>query len=69
MKSATYSILFLFGLLCSLESFATETEPNDTKAQANSLTLNNSNTGTIGTATDVDWCGTTKNQTVVKVRK
>src|SRR5882672_5789261 len=55
MKSLIYSFLFLFGLLLSLQSFATETEPNDTKAQANSITLNNSNTGTIGTATDVDW--------------
>src|SRR6478609_7694949 len=35
--------------------FAAETEPNDTRSQATTLTLNASNTGSIGTPTDVDW--------------
>lgn len=45
-------------LLCSLlfsAAFATETESNDTKAQANVLTLNGSNTGAINPAGDQDW--------------
>src|SRR4051794_25776910 len=41
--------------MVSFAAFSTETEPNDTKSQANTLTLNGSNTGAIGTATDVDW--------------
>ena len=40
---------------------AAETEPNNTKAQASVLTLNGSNTGKIGTSTDVDWYKVTTN--------
>ena len=40
---------------------ANETEPNNTKAQANTLALNGNNSGTIGTATDVDWYKVTTN--------
>src|SRR3982750_3295950 len=44
-------------LFCTLwaAGYAAETEPNDTRAQATKLNLNSSNTGAIGTATDVDW--------------
>lgn len=46
-------------LLCSLLLYgtakATETEPNDTKAQANTLILNGSNSGKINTGGDQDW--------------
>jgi hypothetical protein len=34
---------------------ATESEPNNTKAQANTLTLNGSNSGAISPAADQDW--------------
>src|SRR6185295_5839004 len=48
----------LASILCCMIWFAaysTESEPNDTKPQANTLALNGSNSGAIGTATDVDW--------------
>ena len=49
----------LASILCCMIWFAaysTESEPNDTKVQANTLTLNGSNTGVISPATtDVDW--------------
>ena len=48
------SLLLLTGIL-HITAIANETEPNNTKAQANTLTLNGSNTGAIGTSTDVDW--------------
>ena len=38
-----------------LTAKATETEPNNTKATANTLTLNSSNSGAIGAAADEDW--------------
>src|SRR5690349_18498124 len=49
--------LLLTVLCCTVwfAAFSAESEPNDTKSQANTLTLNGSNTGVIGTATDVDW--------------
>ncbi len=57
--------LLLFTLLCCGFIYntakANETEPNDTKAQANTLALNGSNAGTIGSATDVDWYKVTTN--------
>ena len=40
---------------------AAETEPNNTKAQANTLALNGNNTGAIGTTTDIDWWKITTN--------
>ncbi len=45
-------ITFIALLLCNLiwsTAKANENEPNDTKAQANTLQLNGSNSGTIGT--------------------
>ena len=48
-------VLFLFG-----SSYA-ETEPNNTRAQANTLTLNGSTSGAISPTTDVDWFKVTTN--------
>ncbi|HRI19635.1 MAG TPA: pre-peptidase C-terminal domain-containing protein [Panacibacter sp.] len=48
----------LFGSLMWNTAKATETEPNNTKATANVLTLNGSNTGAI-TAADEDWWSVT----------
>jgi hypothetical protein len=48
----------LFTLLCYgfiYTAKANETEPNDTKAQANTLALNGNNSGKIGTTGDQDW--------------
>jgi hypothetical protein len=42
-------------------SMAAESEPNDTKAQANTLALSGSNSGAIGSATDIDWWKVTTN--------
>ncbi len=55
MKHKILPILLLFSVLICIKAKANETEPNDTKAQANTLALNGNNTGSIGTATDVDW--------------
>ncbi|MGB3074502.1 MAG: T9SS type A sorting domain-containing protein, partial [Chitinophagales bacterium] len=51
------SLLALLTLLIFTSGWlhAAETESNDTRNTANKLLLNNSNTGAIGTATDVDW--------------
>lgn len=55
-------LLFLFVFSSLLyKATAAETEPNDTKAQANVLALNGNNTGAIGTTTDVDWWRITTN--------
>ncbi len=55
-------------LLCLLSSFlfygnakANESEPNDTRAQANTLALNGSNSGKIDPAGDQDWWKVTTN--------
>jgi Secretion system C-terminal sorting domain len=49
-------LLSLIGsLLLYVNSYAAETEPNNTVAQANILTLNGSNTGKITTAGDIDF--------------
>ncbi len=47
----------LLTLLCLVwqVTFANESEPNDTKAQANTLALNGSNNGKINPAGDQDW--------------
>ncbi len=55
MKHKILPVLLLFSALICNQAKANETEPNDTKAQANTLALNGNNTGSIGTATDVDW--------------
>lgn len=54
----------LMSIICSMlwfAAFGTETEPNDTKAQANKLTLNGSNSGAITPGGDVDWWKITTN--------
>ena len=61
MKQKILLILLLCSSLIYSKAKANETEPNNTKAQANTLTLNGSNSGTIGTATDVDWYKVTTN--------
>src|ERR1043165_7237933 len=48
-------LLTVVAFMIWFAAYSTESEPNDTKAQANTLALNGSNTGAIGTATDVDW--------------
>lgn len=53
MKKFTL-LLFMVLLLGTKVLKAAETEPNNTKAQANTLALNGSNTGAI-TANDEDW--------------
>ncbi len=54
MKQKILLLLLLAGIFFSAAK-ANESEPNDTRAQANVLPLNGNNTGAIGTATDVDW--------------
>ncbi|MBX7109855.1 MAG: T9SS type A sorting domain-containing protein [Chitinophagales bacterium] len=53
MKS-TITLLSILSCVLWFSAYA-ETEPNDTKAQANKLTLNSSNSGAIGSSSDVDW--------------
>ncbi len=52
---------FLLGLLIFGNTYATETEPNNTPAQANVLPLNGSNSGIINPAGDVDFYKVTTN--------
>ena len=54
-------LLSLFSVLMLANTYAAETEPNNTKAQANTLALNGSNTGAIGVAGDEDWWKVTAN--------
>ena len=62
MKSKVLLLAFLsfFVLLFNVAN-AAETEPNNTPAQANVLTLNGSNTGSLPSNTDVDWYKITTN--------
>ncbi|MFZ1800129.1 MAG: T9SS type A sorting domain-containing protein [Chitinophagaceae bacterium] len=57
----TKILLFLLCGFIFQNSFANETEPNDTRDQANTLALNGSNTGAINVAGDVDWWKVTTN--------
>src|SRR5450432_2838011 len=51
-----YALLSILCLLLGNLAFATtEHEPNNTPAQANTLTLNGSITGSINPAGDIDW--------------
>ncbi len=57
-----FLLIFLCAALCGrMSARAAETEPNDTKAQANVLALNGSNNGKINPAADVDWWKVTTN--------
>ncbi|HEX5155262.1 MAG TPA: pre-peptidase C-terminal domain-containing protein [Parafilimonas sp.] len=55
MKKRILLIAFLSVLCAWSVANAAESEPNDTKAQANTLALNGNNSGAIGTSTDQDW--------------
>src|SRR6476620_10087749 len=48
-------LLALVLLLAVSNTYAAETEPNNTKAQASTLALNGSNTGAINVSGDEDW--------------
>ncbi|MBS1745986.1 MAG: hypothetical protein JST21_07445, partial [Bacteroidetes bacterium] len=61
MKQKILLLFFLPALLIYGNAKANESEPNDTKAQANTLALNGSQSGAIGTSTDVDWYKVTTN--------
>ena len=53
----TYKLFLLLALmLCGIQSWASpESEPNNTKATANTLAVNGSNTGAINVSGDEDW--------------
>lgn len=55
MKSKILLSLFIFCGFLSLTAKAYETEPNNTRAQANTLALNGTNSGKIGVSGDEDW--------------
>ena len=61
MKKGTLLVAFLLSLCAWNLANAAETEPNDSRAQANTLALNGNNTGSIGTSTDLDWWKVTTN--------
>jgi len=54
-------LLTLFSLLTASLLYAAETEPNNNRAQANTLALNGSNTGAISVSGDEDWWKVTTN--------
>jgi chitinase len=54
MKQKILLMFLLSGMFYTTVK-ANESEPNDTRNTANTLALNGSNSGVIGTATDVDW--------------
>ena len=56
-----YALLLITMLSALQYSYAAETEPNNTVAQANTLALNGSNTGKINTGGDIDWWSVTTN--------
>ncbi|MEP7319296.1 MAG: hypothetical protein ABI921_11160, partial [Panacibacter sp.] len=55
MRQKFLLITLFFSSIIWNTAKATETEPNGTKATANTLVLNGSNTGNIGAAADEDW--------------
>jgi hypothetical protein len=54
MKHLNLLLITIF-LIASQNIKAAETEPNNDRGTANTLALNGSNSGAIGTATDEDW--------------
>ena len=55
MKTCKFLLLFAM-IFCAQQSWATpESEPNNTKATANTLAVNGSNTGAINVSGDEDW--------------
>lgn len=62
MKANKLLILFVLLFFAKQTWAGTETEPNDTKATANTLVVNDNNTGVIGIAGDQDWFAITTNE-------
>jgi len=60
MKQLNF-LFFIVFLLVVKNSNAAETEPNNTKAQANTFALNGNNSGAINVAGDEDWYKVTTN--------
>ncbi|MEO8116344.1 MAG: T9SS type A sorting domain-containing protein, partial [Bacteroidota bacterium] len=60
----TYKFLLLLAMIfCAQQSWATpESEPNNTKATANTLNVNGSNSGAINVSGDEDWFAITTTQ-------
>ncbi|HEX5151002.1 MAG TPA: T9SS type A sorting domain-containing protein [Parafilimonas sp.] len=54
-------LLTLILTLFAIKMYAAESEPNNTKAQANTLALNGNNTGAINISGDEDWWKVTTN--------
>lgn len=61
MKQKFLLTTLTFCVLLWTTAKAAETEPNDTKAQANTLALNGNNSGKINTGGDQDWWKVTTN--------
>ncbi|NNV55171.1 T9SS type A sorting domain-containing protein [Limnovirga soli] len=62
MKQQFLQLILLCSTLIWSTANATETEPNDTRAQANTLALNGSDNGAITPAGEVDWWKVTTNK-------
>lgn len=61
MKQFLHLTVMLCAILLLNTANAAETEPNDTKAQANTLPLNGNNSGKINSGGDQDWWAVTTN--------
>src|SRR5215510_5689674 len=61
MKTKNILLIILLNLMSTAYTYA-ETEPNDSKSQANTLALNGSNSGAISPAGDADWWKITTNK-------
>src|SRR4051812_33259755 len=55
MKQKILLLLVLFGGIIYSAAKANESEPNNSWNQANTLTLNGSNSGDLKPAADIDW--------------
>ena len=61
MRYKILPVLSFVLFLCIQNVWAAESEPNNTRATANTLALNGSNSGAIGVAGDEDWWSVTTN--------
>src|SRR5262245_38229679 len=55
-------LLTIICFLWIVNTYAAESEPNDSKSQANTLALNGNNSGGISPGSDVDWWKITTNK-------